>query len=36
VLESGDRRQGGPTAPPHGLFLMEVGYEQPAAPDERR
>jgi tRNA pseudouridine38-40 synthase len=36
VLASGDRQQGGPTAPPHGLFLMEVGYEQPAAPDERR
>ena len=27
VLESRDRKKAGPTAPPHGLTLMEVGYE---------
>ncbi|MFZ7125914.1 MAG: tRNA pseudouridine(38-40) synthase TruA [Desulfobacterales bacterium] len=27
ILFSGDRRQAGATAPPHGLFLVEVQYE---------
>jgi tRNA pseudouridine38-40 synthase len=27
ILEATDRREGGPTAPPHGLFLMRVSYE---------
>jgi tRNA pseudouridine38-40 synthase len=26
LLEAGDRTQAGPTAPPHGLFLVEVKY----------
>jgi tRNA pseudouridine38-40 synthase len=26
ILESKDRSQAGATAPPHGLFLMEVKY----------
>lgn len=26
ILESRDRKQAGPTAPPHGLFLVEVFY----------
>ena len=36
VLESRDRRQGGPTAPPHGLFLMEVGYDLTTASKRQR
>jgi tRNA pseudouridine38-40 synthase len=28
VLESLDRRQGGMTAPPHGLYLTHVGYDE--------
>jgi tRNA pseudouridine38-40 synthase len=27
ILETGDRTQAGPTAPPEGLFLMRVNYE---------
>ncbi len=27
ILDSKDRKQAGPTAPPHGLFLVEVYYE---------
>ena len=27
ILLAGDRRQAGPTAPPHGLFLKDVKYE---------
>jgi len=30
ILESGDREQAGPTAPPVGLFLTKVGYGQDA------
>jgi tRNA pseudouridine38-40 synthase len=26
LLEARDRTKAGPTAPPHGLFLMEVKY----------
>ncbi|MEE8161184.1 MAG: tRNA pseudouridine(38-40) synthase TruA, partial [Acidobacteriota bacterium] len=26
ILESKDRRKAGPTAPPHGLYLMRVFY----------
>jgi tRNA pseudouridine38-40 synthase len=26
ILQAEDRRQAGPTAPPHGLFLMRVTY----------
>lgn len=28
ILESRDRQKAGPTAPPHGLFLMDVQYPQ--------
>jgi tRNA pseudouridine38-40 synthase len=28
ILASGDRNQAGPTAPPQGLYLVEVGYTQ--------
>ena len=39
VLESGDRKQGGAAAPPHGLTLIQVDYpdqfELPADPNER-
>ena len=31
VLHSGDRKQAGPTAPAHGLYLVSVGY--PALPE---
>jgi len=27
ILKSGDRTLAGPTAPPHGLYLIDVGYE---------
>lgn len=29
IIAGGDRRRAGPTAPPRGLFLMEVRYRQP-------
>ncbi len=36
ILASGDRRQGGPTAPPQGLFLRRVSYpERFLEPGER-
>jgi tRNA pseudouridine38-40 synthase len=28
ILQSRDRAQAGPTAPPHGLYLMSVTYPQ--------
>ena len=33
ILESRDRRQAGPTAPPQGLYLYNIRYETPAAFD---
>jgi tRNA pseudouridine38-40 synthase len=27
IVRDGDRARAGPTAPPHGLFLMRVSYE---------
>ncbi len=37
ILASGDRRQGGPTAPPQGLFLRRVSSpERFLGPGERR
>jgi tRNA pseudouridine38-40 synthase len=32
ILESGDRREAGPTAPAQGLFLMRVKYDESAPP----
>ena len=29
VLETRDRSRGGPTAPPHGLYLVSVEYPEP-------
>lgn len=35
VLESKDRRKAGVTAPPDGLFLVEVGYDESALPGNK-
>ncbi len=36
ILASADRSQAGPTAPPHGLFLVSVRYGQPVVEVSRR
>ena len=35
MLESKDRRQAGVTAPPDGLYLVEVGYNESVLPGNK-